>query len=329
MFSEGSTRKIVGLILAIICSLVLVPFLVITPLYSAFMGLFSAENISTVLKTVDYTEVVKDNLEISEEDKNTAEIINTVMKTEAVGDMLELYIQDLNNVSKGQASNGFNEAAINSILTENSSAIVDELVKNPNINMSREELQQEVNTVIAEHSDDIVDLLPPVDQMADVFEENDMNFATFSAQGTITNTMYMVLIVVASLIIFFAKIYRLKGLVVLGIDYIIGAILSFGVSALLGMDAVVDSLNAETGGFGDVFLNMSNDIRTWSITIGVLAIVFLLVGIIGGKICKNVELSRTPAQATNPYANPAAGQYNNGMNNNYNNMNNNNNYTGI
>ncbi len=320
MFKESKTRKTVGLVIGIIGSLFLIFSLVTTPLYKAFFSIFDTDNLATIIKNVDYSDVIEKNIDINTENKEAGEIVNTVMHSEVVNDVLDLYLKDLNNASLGMDTTNFSEAAIKDILVKNSASLVDELDKNPNINLSRDEIQTKLNDVIENNSDDIVKMLPSVNDMNQVFNENDMSFAAFNMSGTMTITMFLMFIIVATIGIFVAKLYRLKGLIILGVDYLVGAIITFAFSALVGMQFLVDELNGEVMGMGDILTNMSNEIRTWSIVFVILSVVFFIVGIVGGKMCKKVELARN---ASNPYENT---YNNNAYNNTYNNAYNNNTY---
>ena len=100
--------NVFGIIGASFLSILLVIVLIATPMVSAVTAFFQGENISKIVTSVDYTEIIAAEMDMSEigaTQQAEIELFDELMNSEMMKDIIELCVDNIFAVMDGTAEN--------------------------------------------------------------------------------------------------------------------------------------------------------------------------------------------------------------------------------
>lgn len=204
MTEGGSHMKkvlnVFGILFSVVFSVVLIPVLVATPVVSALSGFTQPEAIQEVVANVDYGEIIDTALitadpemaEQLEEIGFSGDTVQELMETDTVGDVLDVYVEDMFAVLEGEEiGSSFSAETIQDIISENKEELlpfVNQFVgmqTGGEVTVSDEEAEKMLDTLMEEHGDVVMDMLPTAEELGIVVPDASQDVVE---DGTIADT---------------------------------------------------------------------------------------------------------------------------------------------
>ncbi len=230
MKSSKKVINILGVIGAILFSILLVILLVVTPAVSAGTSFFRAKNIHKVITSVDYSQIITSKLrEESTEEIPTLgnELMNQLMETEMMKEIVEMCVDNIFSVIEGDSGK---EGILADEIMEVANKHMDELTEilkayiGNTIPLTDEILEEMTRLVVKEYSVMVADMIPTAEDLG--LDSEVLNLILNLRNGTY---FWIVFGIVAGLtiLVFLCQIKKLKGFLWIGVDYFLAAVFTF------------------------------------------------------------------------------------------------------
>ena len=319
--------NVMGCIFAALFSVVLVVVLLAFPVYRSLISFAKPSTITTVVQGIDYSALLPEPEELKKivgVEWVDTQVVNEIMQSDAVGKIVDLYATDVvNNLLQNGEQPQLTVEALQTIAEEEMDSLVKVITPYipEEIPLSEEELANEIRTLINENTDQILEFLPDISELAGG-NVNVENNASAGARALPSPTPapaaaeedpfaiirqiidpsisigFIVAIAIVVLLIALCRFNRFGGMLWLGIDALIAALpvtlLAVGlkgtaVSALLGEElasvtALIDSITSV----------LSRELAVAAIVYAVVGVVFIVGYIL---LCKFVKTKAVPAEA--------------------------------
>lgn len=278
--------NVFGIIFAVIFSIVLMLVLLATPIVSSVSSFFQAETLHTVMKTIDYEEVLLSNTDVAatlEEHGLDAETVEAIVESKAVEETVALYMEDVFSAMEGELENkNLTAEAIKEIAYEHMDEIVEiaKDYKDPSESITDQKIEEQITAVIEEHAESVVELLPPPESLVEMgVVSTTATVVVQTVKNVVTGSIVWVLVFIAfflSGLIVLCRIKRLQGFMWLGVVFLLAATCTFAISGVLGGIGVLEMLSLE-GWIGTLVGSAVSIFSQKLIIGGVLLLVFGLL----------------------------------------------------
>ena len=272
-------KKVVTIILAVILAITFVNMAVTTVVSGSIVSMVDTDRIVSFVQTIDYKEIITSSDDINdilEEYKVKDEAIEDILKSDAVEEVIDIYAEGLRDFIKGSDSpREFTADDLKDIVEDN----IDELVEIANEHMTRkideDELRDRIFTAIDENAEEIVEVMPSVDQVTDEVDSDLVPVLQLLFDPMVTVVLAIITVLVAVLL-FLCRIHNAEGFLWIGIASAISVIV-LGILVVLivvylqplALDMVVGFTSAIGVAFESVYTSMG-------IGIGILALISVL-----------------------------------------------------
>lgn len=165
--------NVMGCIGASLFSIVLVILAISFPLYRSVISFAQPKTLTKVIQNIDYQALLPSAEELQESlgaDWIEPEVIETIMKSDAMGRIVELYSTDMLNTALQTGEKAQLTAdALKEIVDEEMDSLVESILPYipEDVELSEEQLIEEIKTVVSENTDQILELLPTLEETTD------------------------------------------------------------------------------------------------------------------------------------------------------------------
>lgn len=285
-----SICNVFGILIAIVLSLVLLVFLIVSPVFSGVTSLVRSETLHGIVRQIDFSELI-----VADPSDPSAAILGELMQTELIDEVMELYIDDVLSYLDGSTQSALTADTINSLVQTH----MDELLPimreyagaDPAID--DETLKQVIVSMF--DGEALIEMLP---SPADLGITEEVIFALSLVRSNVLLTGSIILFAVLSLLIFCLRWPRFKGFMWLAVVYIIGAL--FNLTSGAGVSVAIPTLVSGyepglSGVLSPVLAVLTRSFLINGAVLGVLAIVFIVIFALGRKALKKKKLAAAPA----------------------------------
>lgn len=292
MKSSKKVINILGVIGAVLFSILLVILLVLTPVVSAGTSFFRAKNIHKVITSVDYSQIIMFKLGEESTEEIPAlgnELMNQLMETEMMKEIVEMCVDNVFKVIEGDSDE--ENITADEIMTV-ADRHIDELKEilkgyiGNTIPLTDEILEEMTRLVVKEYSVMVADMIPTAEDLG--LDSEVLNVILNLRNGTY---FWIVFGIVAGLtiLVFLCQIARFKGFLWIGVDYFVATVLSTVASIVMkNLDLVM--LSGE-GTIGATVLSamqeiISSEMQKGAGVLAILGVVFITVFVVRKKMIR-------------------------------------------
>ena len=221
-----NTIAIIG---AVVLSIALVLVSVLTPLVFSLTRLTSTETVVKIVQEIDYEKILHENKQL-ENVVNAVGVdtssVNDIMQSHAAGEVLSAYAETANAVLLGlDGEHTFNAETIKTIVNNNMDELANMTITQNGKKLPKEQVKAVINDTVNRNAEAIVAIFPDTSALAPTVE----TVKTVSAIKNTFSPLTIVVLLVSALLlaaaIFVLRRKKLKGLLLLGIDFFIAALL--------------------------------------------------------------------------------------------------------
>ncbi len=285
--------------LAVILSIVFVVSAIATVLCASVEAFIRPGNIIKLVQSIDYASLLSDlEEEISTPDPETPtapvdtgfqqELINDLMKSETAKELIGEYAQGITSVITGdELPEGLTAEKLKTIVNENMDEIVELVKEHSDESVNEAEIREQINTEIIDKADEIVAMLPSVEDVKNEVEDETLKMLGKIFNPTLTYTMIGITVAIA-LLIFACRFRRFGGLIWIGVDCIIASVFIAIISVAVNLcqSIIVDMLSINVQIVDSILMILTNTIRTGLWTFVIAAVVCIALCIILRKLTK-------------------------------------------
>lgn len=298
---EGNNaRNICGMIVAVLLSVLLFTVLLVMPFAATVQSLTVPDNLSDLIKAIDFTALVKENEGFQQQVEEMgipADAINQVMHSDIVEDITELYENDLNAaLENADTETQFTKQAVMQIFLDNTqeiAAFAKQYVPNAAY-ISEQALEKQVEITIKERGGAVVNFLPPAKELAQtVIAANDPDGSLAALQKAVTfvrETLMVILYAAFGVLTVLLLAVRWRGwrcCLWAGVTFagggLVTALSALGISGLFSL--LSSALPATVTDFltplGNVF---SNGLFPFAVIFGSMGVIFLVTFIVAARL---------------------------------------------
>lgn len=264
-------KKVIGIILASLASILLVCTLTISPIIYGVGAFITEETIISVLQDMDYGQILGTEVNLQEEIGFSEEDVNAIMSTDAAQEIISLYVQDLFLPINGSYKTGtLTEEKIREILKEHVEELNPYTIKFFEYYGAGSELEGiDVSEYTVELFATYLTLLPTADDLG-LTDANTLASIQIFKSGMVV-IPFVVVAAILSIIVFVCRLANLKGMLWLAIDYVLAGLACFGVANAIKS---VPSADATLTSFAPALAVFANSIQIGSLIVLGLAVVF-------------------------------------------------------
>lgn len=248
--------RVLGVIASVLLSIALVTMLIVVPLYSVTTSLFKPDNITKIIREIDYVDLlfssgaiegaVGEVLEVSPEIKEEMETyVKPIVQSPIMEEVVEIYAEDISNILAGEATAfTLDEQMLSEIVNTHIDDVVTLVQEQApeGTTVPEEEIRQKVTETVETYGGAFIKALPDAETIQGMtagVQENSV--ATLALDSSTPYILYGVIAVLAVLI-FLCLYGRGRGFLCLGIDSIIAATVLFALWFLLSGNGIVTDL---------------------------------------------------------------------------------------
>ncbi len=282
-------NKAVGVITAILATLLSIAFVLVTFATAVFGSVTSIAQPSNLANVVQTTDIAPMLGEVSEEGtfdlggvEVPVELVNEVMASEPVQEILSTYTESVSAVLTGKAlPEGLTADKLRALADEHLDELVDMVGQHIDLGAPKEEIVTEVKQMINENAEEMVASMPTPEQ---IVEQMDIPTETLSTMqlvfGPTVITVLIALCVVLALLILVCRLRRFGWMLWIGIDSIIVAVLVavVGAGSGIALSMLQDQMGQAAGVANSAVGVVTNQL--W-----LAAAILLAVGVAGIVVC--------------------------------------------
>ena len=285
----------IGIMAATIISLLLMVSLVVNTFLACSKNVLETDNVEELIENMDYYKIISSEIEKSE-DVNIQgldeKVIDEILKTEMMDEIFELCLGNIFAEFEGNRK----EITVKEVrrIGNKYSEDIEDLLKEhyeKTGSMTEDQIENIVDNLIETYSETIVEMAPTAESLG--LSKEGVEAVSDVKNGT-SFWISCGVTVIFSMLVFLILISKLKGLIWLGIDYILTAtgilITSFFVDGIVGSLAKGTILSKLDISF--VTNNISINMLISSIVIYVIGIMFIVIFIVA-KVSKKKRLGES------------------------------------
>lgn len=295
---KNKTLRILGTIGGVVFSIALIVALICSLIFSVSASLTKPETIVTLAKEYSIVEQVMGDASINQ--ALTQEGVPTELVTELIDspffeDTVEAYTEEVIAAVQGKETAApFNEDMVKQFAEKHMDSLIP-LVKKyipENVQVSDEEIEGALKELTDQYADTIVQAMPSGEQVKEMLVATEIQKpAELLVSTTVPIALYVTIGVLAA-IIFVCLLHRFRGLLCIGIDALIAAVLLLVSYLVLNNDALITSLLADSAQLAAPLISVL------STKLGVYLIVLTVVGVlfIAGYITYTMLMKKKVAE---------------------------------
>lgn len=226
--------NVLGIFLAVIVSLVLVLVLLATPVVSGAASFFEAENLSKIVRSIDFNELLLGDGQMEQQLGEYGPILEVLSESGVVEEMLDLYIEDVMSTLKGSGEKHLTVEAVEKVMIAHMDDIMP-MVKAQLGDVASllpdEEIEKYAIMYLESYGESIIDMFPSIDELG--LSEDVLMGVRLLGEGKIVTVMIIVAVVLSVLILLLRPVH-VSGFMWLGVDYLISAVVVFLASFGIG-----------------------------------------------------------------------------------------------
>lgn len=290
--------NVFGIIGASFLSILLVIALMATPMVSAVTAFFQGENITKIVTSVDYTEIITAEMDMSEigaTQQAEIELFDELMDSEMMKDIIELCVDNIFAVMDGTAENdGITAEDIKDIAEEHMDelkAIVKTYIGDT-IPLTEETLDEMTTSLIDECATDIAEMMPTAEDLG--LDDEVLNVIVNLRNGTY---FWIVFGITAglTLLVMLCQVMRFKGFMWIGVDYLVAAVFTL-ISSFAMKAADLSMLLGDEIGVASVFSAATGIIFSEMLKcagiMALLGVLFIVIFVVGRKLLKKSKATK-------------------------------------
>lgn len=306
------TNKFVSFLtafLAVILSIVFIVSAVATVLCATVVAFIKPENIVELVQSVDYSSLLANMEDMNTPDPDVPsatpesgykeELIDDIMKSETAKELLGEYAQGVTSVITGnELSEGLTADKLQNIVNENMDEIVGLVKEHSDGSLSDDEIREQINTEIIDKADEIVAMLPSVEDVKDATEDQAVKMLGKIFKPTLTYAMIALTVIIA-LLIYACRYKRFGGFIWIGVDCLLASALVFVVSVAVNLcqSVIVDMLSINIEIVDSILMILTSTISKGLWTLVIAAVVCIAACIILRKVVNKKADADTDAVA--------------------------------
>ncbi len=230
----------IGIFFAVILSIVLVLTAVCAVLTSTVSSVVQPDSIADFVQNIDYTEFIADEGDFSlvlEEMNLDESVVNELMQSDAVDEIVSTYAEGFSAAIMGEdIPEGLTPDKLKDIFDRNMDEIVEIAGDSIPEGVSEEEFRQEISTVIDESADQLMEVLPEIEEFtADISEVGESELEIIRIiLGPMLTIVFTVASVILAALIYVCRLKNFKGFLWIGVDSLVAALIVGSVAISLG-----------------------------------------------------------------------------------------------
>ena len=288
MSSGKKILNVLGILASIFLSVVLVANLMVAPIAFSAMSLLNGNNISKLVKSVDYEEIIENQTE----DTLESEMLVELLESDMFEELIDVYSKDVSSVLLGKNTDiKFNEDFVEDWMEDN----IDELVElfeeaGTFEDKSSSEIRKEVEKNIDEVAEQIAKEIPTAKELKRQLSRENKEakeiFGVLESLNALKATLIVTIIVLSGLI-FVCRLFDFRGFKWLYIDLFIATAFSAIICAGLSVAKVLIGEAAESeAGVSSVVEQLFSTLTTGVIVRTVIMLVAAIGLVIAYKFVK-------------------------------------------
>ncbi|MBQ8822420.1 MAG: hypothetical protein IJZ82_07230 [Lachnospiraceae bacterium] len=279
--------NVLGIFLAIIVSLVLAVVLIATPVVSGAASFFEAENLSKIVRSLDFNELLLGNGQLEQQLGEYGPLLDAISETAVLEDVVDLYVEDVMNALEGSGEKHLTVEAVKEIMVAHMDEIMP-IVKSQMGDVAsllpEEEIEKYVVTYLESYGDTIINKLPSIEDLG--LSEDVLMGVRLLGEGRIV-TVLVIAIAVLSVLILLLRWVHFKGFMWLGVDYLISALVVF--LASFGIGGAGALLVSVAGSMAELVAEPILSVLSAAMFKGAgicagLAVLFIIIYVVGRKL---------------------------------------------
>lgn len=282
-------NKAVGVITAILASLLSIVFVLVTfatAVFGSVTSIAQPANLTNVVQTTDIAPMLG---EVSEEGtfdlggvEVPVELVDEVMASKPVQEIMSTYTESVSAVLTGkELPEGLTADKLRALADEHLDELVDMVGQHIDLGAPKEEIVTEVKKMINENAEEMVASMPTPEQIVEQMEIPAETLSTVQLVfGPTVITVLIALCVVLALLILVCRLRRFGWMLWIGIDSIIVAVLVAVVGA--GSGIALSMFRDQMGQAAAVANSAANVITN---QLWLAAAILLVIGVAGIVVC--------------------------------------------
>ena len=279
---KSKVLRVIGTIFAVLFSIALVVTVIASAFLSFVTNLTKPETITTIVREVNVVEKMLDSKEMQQvlQDQGiNTEIVNEFVDSPFFHDTIEVYTNEVVDAIQGKASDVvLTEDVIKQIAGEHMDSLI-KLVEPhlpEDVQVETQQLEAAVNDLVEEYAPTIVESLPSGEEIREMLVQNEVEEPVkLLVSDTVPVAMYVTIAVLAVLV-FVCLLHRFRGLLCLGIDALVAALLLLAPYLLVSNGELMTSLLSEAAEvIAPLITLLSARLLTYLIVLAAVSVVFI------------------------------------------------------
>ncbi len=306
---KSKALRVIGTIFAVLFSIALVVTVIASAFLSFATNLTKPETISTIIREVNVVEKVlgsDDMQQVLQQQGINTEIVNEFVDSPFFHDTIEVYTNEVIDSIQGKASDiVLSEDVIKQIAGEHMDSLVALVEPHlpEDVQVTTQQIETKVNDLVEEYAPTIVENLPSGEEIRELLVQSEVRQPVeLLVSDTVPVVMYGVIGGLAVLV-FVCLLHRFRGLLCLGIDALVAALLLLAPYLLIRDGSLISSFITDAADvIAPLIMLLSERLLTYLIVLSAVGVVF-----IAGFITYRVLMKKKAAvaQAIEPQPLPA------------------------
>lgn len=292
-------------ILAVLLSIGLTLFLIVTPITFSGLSILKVKSLTKAVSSVDYTQLFDADDIPSGEGDISSEAVEQIMNSPVTEEILELYITDTTNALYGKEElSKFNTDELKKIIDNNLDDVV-ELVREiePKLNeVGDKELKEQIKTTLDEHAENLVEMLPPPQELTKELKESNPTVKTvldILAKTDMIKAIMIAVIVIYVALIFVCRLPGTRGFKWISVNLFIAfGILAIACVGLLLGGAMITGMISSNDMLAEIFGSFTSTFTTGMIIRTCIILVAAIASLVAHIIIKKQIAKKEVALAT-------------------------------
>ena len=296
---KSKALRVTGTVFGVLLSIALVIVLICSLIFSVTASMTKPQTIVTLVKEYSIVEQVMQDSSVTqalEQEGVPTELINDLINSPFIENTIEAYTEDVVAALQGKQPDViFDENTIKQLAADNMDSLVALVKKHTpeGVQVSDKEIEGALTELTGQYADTLAQAMPSGEQIKEMLVETEIQKpAELLVSTTVPIALYVTIGVLAA-IIFVCLLHKFRGLLCLGIDALIAALILLVPYLVLNNDALIGSLLGESAELAIPLINVL------STKLGIYLIVLSVVGVafIAGFIAYRVLVKKKAAAA--------------------------------
>ncbi len=248
--------RVLGIIASILLSIIFVLMLIVTPIYSAVTSLLKPQNITEIIRNIDYMEILLSNDQtldaiddIIEDSTGMKSDIKTyiepILESDIAEEIVSICVEDITGIISGETTEyTLNKQTLSGIVNKHMDEVITLIRENApeGATIPEEEIRKIVIETVDTYGGDLIEALPKPKEIHSMAKElQEETPVMILTNGYISYILYGIIALLA-VAIFFCLYGRGRGFLCIGIDALVAALFLFAFAALVNASGVLTEL---------------------------------------------------------------------------------------